>query len=103
MANLSLSAMTFVALAGVILFFPINLSGEHTCLLDYIVHAVATASNEHAPHSHPGELLGRYLIPYGIFWWSSIIAVIAVAVAWSHRRTKSKEHVTDRRKPRTEP
>jgi hypothetical protein len=88
LANLSLSAMTFFALAGVILFFPINLSNEHTCLLDYIVHAIVTASDVRAPHSHPGELLGRYLVPYGILWWLSIIAVVAVAVVWTRRSAK---------------
>lgn len=89
MTKISLSAVTIVAIAGVILLFPINLSGEHTCLLDYVVHAVATISDEHAPHSHPSELLGRYLIPYGILWWLSIIAVVVVAVVWTRRSAKS--------------
>lgn len=92
-----------VAMAGVILFFPMNFSNEHTCLLDLAVHAAATASHPEAPHDHPSELLRHYLIPYGLLWWSSIVAVIAVAVAWSRRRTKSEEPVTHQRKSKAEP
>ncbi len=81
-------AAATLALAGMILFFPIKVSGDHTCLLDYIVHAAATASDANAPHTHPSELLGRYLIPYGILWWLSIIAVVFVAVVWKRRTAK---------------
>jgi hypothetical protein len=86
-----LVAAAVFGIAGVILFFPMNFSNEHTCPLDLIVHAAATSADPEAPHAHPGELLRHYLLPYGLLWWSSIIAVIAVAVAWSRRRTKSKE------------
>ncbi len=86
-----LVAAAVFGIAGVILFFPMNFSNEHTCLLDLIVHAAATASDPEAPHAHPGELLRHYLFPYGLLWWSSIVAVIAVAAAWSRRRTKSKK------------
>jgi hypothetical protein len=103
MTKISLVAAAMLAIAGVILFFPMNFSNEHTCLLDLIVHAAATASNPEAPHAHPSELLRHYLFPYGLLWWSSIAAVIAVAVAWSRRQTKSKELVTDQRKSRAEP
>lgn len=92
-----------VAAAGVILFFPMNFSDEHTCLLDLVVHAAATASHPEAPHAHPSEMLRHYLIPYGLLWWSSIIAVIAVALAWPRRRTKSEEPVTNQQKSKAEP
>ena len=98
-----LVAVALFGIAGVVLFFPMNFSDEHTCLLDLIVHAAATTSNPEAPHAHPSELLRHYLFPYGLLWWSSIIAVIAVAVAWSRRQTKSQEPVTDQQKSETEP
>lgn len=82
-----------VAVAGVVLFFPFNFSGEHTCLLDHIVHAVA---NGDTPHAHPGELLGRYLIPYGLLWWSSITAVIFLTIVWLRRQTKAGKFLTDK-------
>lgn len=75
-----------VAIAGLILFFPINFSGEHTCLLDYIVHAAAGTD---VPHSHPSQLLRQYIIPYGLLWWLSIFGVAVVAVAL-HRMAKSR-------------
>lgn len=81
-------AAAALALAGMILFFPINVSGEHTCLLDYIVHAAATGSDANAPHTHPSELLGHYLIPYGLLWWLSILVVVVVAVEWKRRAAK---------------
>lgn len=77
-----LAATAVVAGIGVILFFPVSLSSEHTCLLDRAVHAAATASNPEASHEHPSELLRHYLIPYGILWWVSILIVVIVALVW---------------------
>lgn len=88
MTKILFAAAAILAIAGVILFFPINFSDEHTCLLDYIVHAAATVSDPNAPHAHPSELLGRYLVPYGLLWWSSILAVVVVAIAWKRRAVK---------------
>jgi hypothetical protein len=85
MTKILFAAAAMLAVAGVILLFPINFSDEHTCLLDYIVHAAATVSDPTAPHKHPSELLGRYLAPYGLLWWSSILALIAVALMWRRR------------------
>ncbi|MCI0693918.1 hypothetical protein L0337_18170 [candidate division KSB1 bacterium] len=88
MNKIFFAAAVTLALAGMILFFPINVSGDYTCLLDYIVHAAATVSDAHAPHTHPSELLGRYLIPYGILWWLSILVVVVVAVEWKRHVAK---------------
>jgi hypothetical protein len=103
MKKILLVAAAVFGIAGVILFLPMNFSNEHTCLLDLVMHAAATTSNPEAPHAHSGKLLRRYLVPYGLLWWSSIVTVIVVAVAWSRRQTKSEEPVSDQRKSRREP
>jgi len=82
--------VAIIAVAGVILLFPVNFGNEHTCLLDHITHAAATISDAHTPHEHPSELLRNYLIPYGILWWSSILAMVLVALLWPRRHNPSK-------------
>ena len=94
LTKIFLAAAAILAMAGVILFFPFNFSDAHTCLFDLIVHAAATASNPAAEHTHPSELLRRYLIPYGLLWWSSIIAVLVLAIAWLRRQKKPQEFLT---------
>ena len=94
LTKIFLAAAAIFAIAGVILFFPFNFSDAHTCLFDVLVHAAASVSNPEAQHTHSSELLRRYLIPYGLLWWSSIIAVLMVAIAWLRRQKKPEKFLT---------
>lgn len=100
LTKIFLSAAAVLAMAGVILFFPINFSDAHTCLFDLIVHAAVTVSSPEALHTHSSELLRRYLIPYGLLWWSSIIAVLIVAIAWLRRQKKPEKFLTTQHQSR---
>lgn len=76
---------------GTVLFFPINLGDEHTCLYHRVFvkksgirpqtsrYSSILESNDQASQDrskehmvHQRQLLDKYVIPYGISWWGSL-------------------------------
>ncbi len=79
-----------ISISGIILFFPANINGVHTCIYDSIMSGEAPDSlNSHQEmHRHWEEvdamnnghrLFKEYLIPYGLIWWASFfIAIVGI-------------------------
>lgn len=65
-------------IAGAVLFFPVNIQDQYTCLY----HRLFSPGHSY-PHSAGADidisqtqqenLLNRYLSPFGLLWWGSLL------------------------------
>jgi len=62
-----------IGMAGSILFFPMRINEQRSCLMDSFVNA-GTSAEFHADHDHTGmEVMAqKYIFPYGLLWWLSV-------------------------------
>lgn len=87
MKNLKLKYFVLVffliGLLGGILFFPVNLNDQYTCLY----HRLSGTEHVHDAVHHSEMLMGggnhdlldAYVASYAVYWWASL-AVIAIAI-----------------------
>lgn len=65
-AVILLAGVFIAALFGAVVFFPVNIGNTYTCLFHRLVVGEAA-------HSLPtAALLDRYIVPFGLLWWSSL-------------------------------
>jgi hypothetical protein len=83
--------LMFSGAVGTILFFPINLDGNHTCLYQQVfakesgIHpqtslysSILDSNNQKSQDRskeypiHQKQPLDKYVIPYGLSWWASL-------------------------------
>ena len=93
-----------IGVVGGVLFFPVNFDNQYTCLYHrmFVSEHHYDTSNEMANtvnidgNHHEGEidemmhseLLDKYVLPFGLIWWISLIA-LAIGFFWL-KRGKSK-------------
>lgn len=61
---------------GAIFFFPVNINNQYTCLyhrLFYPGHSYTHAIGTDVPQTQQEYLLNRYLSPFGLLWWGSLL------------------------------
>lgn len=66
------------SLAGVVLFFPLIVCRQHTCLFEHLM--TRCKSNGIAEDLSIVALLRHYLFPYALFWWLSIIVMVLAVI-----------------------
>ncbi len=77
--------MIVLGALGIICFFPFNFNSQYTCLFhrlfteevhsdghDHSKNSNSVESEIGSSDSHDSNLLNRYLVPFGFFWWASI-------------------------------
>jgi len=81
-----------ISALGGILFFPVNLNNEFTCLFHHIIESGGDKHTELVSVMGHGseELLNQYLVPYGLFWWFSL-GILALALIQLFRNRKLTE------------
>jgi len=63
---------------GSILFCPVKMESGKTCLFHKLLSGNVEQISEQIPIAEKNHLtLKRYLIPFGFFWWFSIILFIS--------------------------
>lgn len=93
---------------GTVLFFPINLGNEHTCLYHRIFskengihpstprYSSISGSNNQVSQDRSQEhlvqqkqLLDKYVIPYGLSWWGSLglVGIGLLVIRWLNKIT----------------
>ena len=80
-----------IGMIGAVLFFPMKLDGIYTCLYhkiaysENIVHQQPSQVemigsfynyNRMMEYHHADQMLHRYLVPYGLQWWMSLIVLV---------------------------
>ncbi len=64
-----------ISIVGAVFFFPCKLENDMCCLaelwsnISYEHHSLA---GDHVHAMDPSDIVRRYVIPYGIFWWTSL-------------------------------
>lgn len=84
-----------IGAAGSVIFFPLKLSESHTCICHKMTcprdaccqkgAALSSEINRDANHQamdkmsqqHHNELINRYLVPFGLLWWGSLILLVS--------------------------
>lgn len=73
-----------LGIAGTVAFFPMKLRCGRTCLADI-------GECPDAGPTDPGELIDRYVYPYGLMWWVSLLFVFVGAYRIVRRTEKVVE------------
>lgn len=97
--------LILTGLAGSILFLPQKMQSQHTCFFNKLWDAcyAATERNDSPSEAHHismhsaghhsvrGEqMLAQYLIPYGFFWWGSLL-LLGLGVWLFYRERKQAD------------
>lgn len=96
------SLILLLGIAGAVLFFPVRIGGNHTCLYHRIIDAhpsyysgngrlpTDTGHRDETAIDH-SELLKHYLVPFGVLWWSSLSVVGVVVFVFVRRKSDDEE------------
>lgn len=63
-------------IAGAVLFFPVNINNKYTCLYHRLFspgHSYPHAAGADISQTQKEDLLHRYLSPFGLLWWGSLL------------------------------
>jgi len=60
-----------LGLSGAVFFFPMKLDEGKTCLAQHYI-SVEASRMDHIMSDHGHQLAQKYIIPYGLIWWSSL-------------------------------
>ncbi len=80
---LLVAALLGIGLWGSVFFFPMNLGNNHTCLYHRMICPRHSLMAETRPADRPlyrhgmsdsmhGQLVNRYVMPFGFLWWGSL-------------------------------
>jgi len=93
--QICLSVLILIGAAGSVIFFPLKLSESHTCVYHKIIcpedtcyqkgSVLSTETSKDMHHQvmdnislqHHSELINRYLMPFGLLWWGSLILLFS--------------------------
>ncbi|MCK6619719.1 MAG: hypothetical protein HUU32_04545 [Calditrichaceae bacterium] len=63
-------------IAGAVLFFPVNINNQYTCLYHRLFspgHSYTHSTGDDISQTQKEDLLNRYLSPFGLLWWGSLL------------------------------
>jgi len=65
-----------MGILGVVVFFPVNINNQYTCLYHRLFspeHSYPHTSGVNITSIQKEILLNRYLTPFGLLWWGSLL------------------------------
>ena len=65
-----------IGLVGSVMFFPVNMDSQYTCLFHRLVH-------EGHSYAYPHDtIVQHYITTFGFLWWGSLILLAGSIYAW---------------------
>lgn len=68
--------LLFISIAGAVLFFPVNIQDQYTCLYHRLFspgHTFLHSAGDDISQTGKEDLLHRYLSSFGLLWWGSLL------------------------------
>lgn len=80
-----------IGLLGMVLFFPYKFHNGQTCIIDrWLNHPI-----QHETTISFETRLHRYVLPYGLLWWSSIGLVVVELLRTRYPRNRFLKHTNE--------